>query len=56
VEAQLEDVPRDMECYVDAQGHTYDFAYGLNWYGVISDSRTAKYKVPALVNPTAARK
>ncbi|MFV0520046.1 MAG: glycoside hydrolase family 3 N-terminal domain-containing protein [Lachnospirales bacterium] len=52
VEAQLEDVPRDMECYVDADGNTYDFAYGLNWSGVISDDRTAKYDVEPLVSPT----
>lgn len=48
VEAQQEDVPRDMICYTDSEGHTYDFAYGLDWHGVISDARTAKYKVPAL--------
>ena len=29
VEAQKEDVPRDLECYVDADGNTYDFAFGL---------------------------
>ena len=28
VEAQDEDVPRDMECYVDADGNTYDFCFG----------------------------
>jgi len=44
VEKQFEDVPHDMECYVDSEGNTYDFAYGLNWKGVISDARTAKYK------------
>ncbi len=49
VEAQYEDVPRDMECYVDAEGNTYDFAFGLNWSGVISDERTAKYDVPPIV-------
>lgn len=43
VETQFEDTPYDMECYVDADGHCYDFAYGLNWSGVISDKRTAKY-------------
>ena len=48
VEAQQEDVPRDMTCYTDSEGHTYDFAYGLNWKGVIQDARTAKYGVPAL--------
>ncbi len=51
VEAQLEDVPRDMECYVDAAGNTYDFAYGLNWSGVISDERTEKYAVEPLTAP-----
>jgi len=47
VEAQAEDVPHDMEPYVDAQGHAYDFGYGLNWKGVINDARTAKYKKAA---------
>jgi beta-glucosidase len=45
VEAQFEDVPRDMECHTDSEGNKYDFAFGLNWSGVISDARTAKYKV-----------
>jgi len=49
VEAQFEDVPRDMECYVDSDGNTYDFAFGLNWSGVINDDRTAKYNVPPIV-------
>jgi beta-glucosidase len=49
VEAQFEDVPRDMECYVDSDGNSYDFAFGLNWSGVISDERTAKYNVPPIV-------
>ncbi|MGW8316990.1 MAG: glycoside hydrolase family 3 N-terminal domain-containing protein, partial [Bacteroidales bacterium] len=49
VEAQFEDVPRDMECFVDSDGNTYDFAYGLNWSGVISDERTVKYDVPPIV-------
>ena len=44
VEAQAEDTPRDMHCYTDADGHTYDFAYGLNWKGVIDDERTQTYK------------
>ncbi len=44
VEEQFEDVPRDMKCYVDAEGNTYDFAFGLNWSGVINDKRVAKYK------------
>jgi beta-glucosidase len=46
VEAQFEDVPRDMECHVDSDGNTYDFAFGMNWSGVIKDARTAKYDVP----------
>ncbi len=44
VEEQFEDVPRDMECYTDAEGNTYDFAFGLNWSGVINDERVNKYK------------
>lgn len=44
VEQQYEDVPHDMECYVDSEGNTYDFAFGLNWAGVINDARTEKYK------------
>ncbi len=43
VEEQLEDVPRDMRCYKDADGHNYDFAFGMNWQGVINDNRVKKY-------------
>jgi beta-glucosidase len=43
VEEQLEDVAHDMECHTDAEGHVYDFAFGLNWQGVIADARTAKF-------------
>ena len=43
VETQFEDVARDMKCYVDANGNTYDFAFGLNWSGVIDDERVATY-------------
>ena len=49
VETQFEDVPRDMESHVDSEGNTYDFAFGLNWSGVIKDDRTAKYDVPPIV-------
>jgi len=49
VEKQFEDVPRDMECHVDSDGNTYNFAFGLNWSGVIKDSRTEKYGVPPVV-------
>ena len=51
VEAQLEDVPRDMDCYVDAAGNTYDFGFGLNWSGVIDDDRTAMYCKAPLTAP-----
>ena len=44
VEEQFEDVPRDMKCYTDSEGHLYDFAFGMNWKGVIDDERVAKYK------------
>jgi beta-glucosidase len=43
VELQNEDIPHDMLCYTDADGHTYDFGFGMNWKGVIQDDRTAKY-------------
>lgn len=43
VEAQSEDRAHDMVCYTDSVGNVYDFAYGLNYSGVISDARTAKY-------------
>ncbi|WP_157740623.1 glycoside hydrolase family 3 N-terminal domain-containing protein [Mucilaginibacter xinganensis] len=43
VELQAEDIPHDMLCYTDADGHTYDFGFGMNWKGVINDSRTARY-------------
>lgn len=43
VEQQLEDVPHDMVPYVDTDGNPYDFAFGLNWKGVIKDGRVAKY-------------
>lgn len=44
VEEQAEDTPRDMVCYKDADGNVYDFAFGLNWKGVINDERVKKYK------------
>jgi beta-glucosidase len=43
VEEQFEDVPRDMTCHTDGDGNKYDFAFGLNWKGVINDDRTQKY-------------
>ena len=44
VEEQYEDTPHDMRCHVDADGHEWDFAYGLNWSGVIDDARVRQYK------------
>ncbi|MFY0686407.1 MAG: glycoside hydrolase family 3 C-terminal domain-containing protein [Cyclobacteriaceae bacterium] len=44
VEKQFEDVPRDMTAYTDTEGNSYDFAYGLNWSGVIADDRVQQYK------------
>lgn len=44
VENQMEDLPHDMECYIDADGHTYDFAFGMNWSGIIQDARVKKYQ------------
>ncbi|SFU67184.1 beta-glucosidase [Pustulibacterium marinum] len=43
VETQKEDVPFDMIPYKDSEGHSYDFGYGLDWNGVISDERTKTY-------------
>ena len=44
VEEQCEDVPRDMRPLVDADGHAWDFAFGLNWSGIIHDTRTDQYR------------
>jgi len=44
VETQKEDIPHDMECHKDSEGHVYDFGFGLNWKGVIKDARNAKYR------------
>ena len=43
VETQLEDAPHDMESHVDSEGNTYGFAFGMNWSGVIKDTRTQHY-------------
>lgn len=42
VDASCEDIP-DTTPYVDSEGNTYSFGFGLNWEGQISDERTAKY-------------
>lgn len=44
VEEQFEDVPRDMKCHTDSEGNSYDFAFGMNWNGVINDDRVKKYR------------
>jgi beta-glucosidase len=46
VEAQAEDTARDMIPYTDSRGNTWDFAFGLNWKGVIADSRVKHYGGP----------
>lgn len=44
VEMQAEDLGHDMECYQDECGNIYDFAFGMNYQGVIDDDRVKKYK------------
>tara|TARA_B110000483_G_scaffold70401_3_gene87909 strand:- start:1554 stop:3881 length:2328 start_codon:yes stop_codon:yes gene_type:complete len=44
VEEQYEDVPEDMESYIDSEGNSYDFGFGLNWQGIANDARTTRYK------------
>ena len=53
VEAQSEDLPRDVECYVDANGNAYDFTFGMNWSGVIDDERVATYSAEPLTQCTS---
>ena len=51
VYTQASDTPRDMEAYTDSEGNTYEFAFGMNWSGVIDDDRVAKYKVDPILEP-----
>lgn len=44
VEKQAEDVPFDLTCYRDTEGHAYDFGFGMNWKGVIKDARVKKFR------------
>lgn len=44
IEKQKEDTPFDLDVYVDSEGNAYDYAFGLNYIGVIKDHRTEKYK------------
>jgi len=58
VEANLEDVAGDLVCHKDTEGNTYDVAFGLNWSGIIDDSRVQKYNPnrpdtdKEIINPT----
>ena len=45
VEEQAEDTPHDMRCYKDADGNVYDYTFGMDWKGVIDDSRVKKYRI-----------
>nr|AGS54136.1 beta-glucosidase [uncultured bacterium contig00021] len=45
VERHNEDMPFDMEPHLDECGNLYDFAFGLNWGGVIKDERVRKYGI-----------
>ncbi len=51
VMTQLEDVPRDMDCYTDSEGNVYDFTFGLDWSGKIDDDRVKTYNVAPLTEP-----
>lgn len=44
VEEHCEDRPRDITPYRDADNNVYEFAFGLNWSGVIEDERTERYR------------
>ena len=43
VEEQLEDTPHDMRTHRDADGNNWEFAFGLNWSGIIRDTRVERY-------------
>lgn len=43
VEEQYEDTPHDVRVHTDSEGNRYDFGFGMNWKGVISDKRTEAY-------------
>jgi beta-glucosidase len=44
VEKQYEDRPFDMKCHKDTEGNIYDFGFGMNWRGVINDTRVKRFK------------
>jgi beta-glucosidase len=43
VETHFEDVAFDIEPYIDEANAVYDFGFGLNWTGQITDSRLKQY-------------
>ena len=43
VEHHCEDKPLDLEPYIDSAGNAYDFGFGLDWTGVITDERIRRY-------------
>ena len=49
VENQFEDVSHDMSCHIDELGNEYDFAYGMDFNGVINDERVKTYKIKQYV-------
>lgn len=44
VEAHCEDLPFDLACYTDAQGHVWDFGYGLSLHGVLDSAVSDIYR------------
>ena len=44
VETQAEDVPFDMNSYMDSEGNLYNFGFGMNWNGVIDDKRASHFQ------------
>ncbi len=45
VELHCEDLADDFEAYTDEAGNVYDFAFGMDYHGVIKDERTEKYSL-----------
>jgi len=46
VEGHCEDLGFDYAVYTDAAGNAYDFGFGLDYSGVISDERTVRFRRP----------
>jgi beta-glucosidase len=44
IEKQSEDVPYDVNCYKDSEGHVYDFGFGMNWKDVIKNGRGLRFR------------